>query len=153
MLLEVLVSMLIFSVGVLGIIALQAASIKNEGASRYRTDASLLADELIGDMWADDRTPPGLAGDPYPLQVNYQGGPQNPPVDDGAGYSAWLQQVRQRLPGVTDNNTLPTVTVTYRNQSIPFDPLRGKSQVTVIMRWQLPGDSEVHNHVVVTEIK
>jgi type IV pilus assembly protein PilV len=53
MLLEVLVAILIFSFGILGIVGLQAASIKSVSDAKYRTDASFLANELVGRMWAD----------------------------------------------------------------------------------------------------
>jgi len=53
MLLEVLVAMLIFSIGVLGIVGLQAAMTKAQTGSKFRADASFLAQRLIGNMWAD----------------------------------------------------------------------------------------------------
>ena len=53
MLLEALIAILIFSFGILGIVGLQAASIRNGSEAKYRTDASFLANELIGQMWAD----------------------------------------------------------------------------------------------------
>lgn len=53
MLLEALIAILIFSFGILGIVGLQAASIKNGSEAKYRSDASFLANELIGMMWAD----------------------------------------------------------------------------------------------------
>lgn len=56
MLLEALISMLIFSVGILGIVNLQALSVSNSANNRYRVTASLLADQFIGQMWGDDRS-------------------------------------------------------------------------------------------------
>ena len=53
MLMEVLISILIFSVGVLALIGLQAKLSKAQGASKLRTDAAYLAQEVIGTMWAD----------------------------------------------------------------------------------------------------
>lgn len=53
LLLEVLVAILIFSFGVLGIVGLQAAMTKAQSGSKYRADAAFLAQELIGNMWAD----------------------------------------------------------------------------------------------------
>ena len=160
MLLEVLVSVVIFSVGVLGLTAMQAISIKNDGAAKYRSEASALANELIGRMWADDRTPAQTVAGTSLLQTNYQGGPQTPSVADGPQYSAWLARIRAELPGVDATaGTLPRVTVVPVNVSNPFDPAKGKNLVTVDVRWHMPGDNNpdgtpvVHSYVAVAEIK
>lgn len=51
--LEALIAVLIFSLGILALVGLQAAMIKNTGASKYRMDASYIAQKRIGEMWAD----------------------------------------------------------------------------------------------------
>ena len=48
-----MIAILIFSVGVLAIVGLQAAMIKNTSESKYRADASYIAQQRIGAMWAD----------------------------------------------------------------------------------------------------
>lgn len=53
MLIEVLVSVLLFSVGVLAVVGLQASMSKAQTASKGRADAAYLANELIGLMWSD----------------------------------------------------------------------------------------------------
>lgn len=53
MLIEALVALLIFSFGVLGIIGLQASMTKAQTQSKFRADASLLAQQAIGAMWSD----------------------------------------------------------------------------------------------------
>ena len=58
-LLEALIAVLIFSLGVLGIVGLQATMIKNTSDAKYRSEASYLALQRIGEMWA---TPDNLAG-------------------------------------------------------------------------------------------
>ena len=52
-LLEALVALLIFSLGILALVGLQAAMIKNTSDNKYRADASFLAQERIGRMWAN----------------------------------------------------------------------------------------------------
>jgi type IV pilus assembly protein PilV len=52
-LLEAMIAILIFSIGVLAIIGLQAAMIKNTADSKYRAEASYIAQTRIGQMWAD----------------------------------------------------------------------------------------------------
>ena len=51
--LEALIALLIFSLGILALVGLQAAMIKNTSDNKYRVDASFLAQERIGRMWAD----------------------------------------------------------------------------------------------------
>lgn len=53
MLIEALVALLIFAFGVLGIVGLQASMTKAQTQSKFRADAALLAQQVIGTMWAD----------------------------------------------------------------------------------------------------
>jgi type IV pilus assembly protein PilV len=53
LLLEVLIAMLIFSIGVLGIVGLQASMTRAQTGSKFRADASFLAQRLVGTMWSD----------------------------------------------------------------------------------------------------
>ena len=55
-LLEALIAILIFSLGVLGIVGLQARSLKAVGDAQYRGEAAFLAQTLAGRMWAHDPT-------------------------------------------------------------------------------------------------
>jgi type IV pilus assembly protein PilV len=52
-LLEVMIAILIFSMGVLAIVGLQAVMVKNTADSKYRADASYIAQQAIGRMWSD----------------------------------------------------------------------------------------------------
>jgi type IV pilus assembly protein PilV len=52
-LLETLVAILIFSVGVLAIVGLQATMVKNVAESKFRSEASYIAQARIGQIWAD----------------------------------------------------------------------------------------------------
>lgn len=51
--LEALVSMLVFALGILGLIGLQGTMTREQTASKVRADAAYLASELIGTMWTD----------------------------------------------------------------------------------------------------
>lgn len=53
MLIEVLVSILIFSIGVLALVGLQARMTAAQSDAKYRADASYLANEVVGMMWSD----------------------------------------------------------------------------------------------------
>jgi type IV pilus assembly protein PilV len=52
-LLEALIAILIFSFGILAISGLQGAMIKNTTDAQYRSEASYIAQQQIGRMWAN----------------------------------------------------------------------------------------------------
>jgi type IV pilus assembly protein PilV len=52
-LIEALVGILIFSIGILGLVGLQATMTRAQGAAKYRADAAYLSSEVIGAMWVD----------------------------------------------------------------------------------------------------
>jgi len=56
MLLEALVAILIFSIGIIAVMGMQAVSITQVSQSKYRADAAYLANQLIGLMWVADKT-------------------------------------------------------------------------------------------------
>lgn len=51
-LIEAMIAILIFSFAVLGIVGLQAAMVKNTSESKYRAEASYIAQQKIGTMWS-----------------------------------------------------------------------------------------------------
>lgn len=59
-LLEGLIAILIFSMGILAIVGLQAAATRASTDARYRAEAALYVNEIIGEMWVADKT--NLAG-------------------------------------------------------------------------------------------
>lgn len=50
-LIESLIAVLIFSMGILAVVGLQAVSMKNTTQAKIRTDASFVAAMRIGEMW------------------------------------------------------------------------------------------------------
>lgn len=52
LLLEALIGILIFSIGILALVAMQAAAISQVTDARYRTEAANIADRFIGSIWA-----------------------------------------------------------------------------------------------------
>jgi len=127
LLLEVLLAILIFSFGVLGIVGLQAASIRHVNESQYRGEAIFLANSLVSQMWADDRT----ATDPSYLDATYGDG------GSGSGYAAFKELAR-RLPGTDVSGNAPAV-------KVEPGPTPTSSVVTVTVYWQLPGETVAHN--------
>ncbi len=61
-LLEALIAILIFSMGILALVGLQASMIKNTTGTKFRGDASYIAQQVIGAMWADPANASTLVG-------------------------------------------------------------------------------------------
>jgi len=53
MLLEALIAIVIFSMGILALVGLQGTMLSNTSNTKYRADASYVAQQRIGQMWAD----------------------------------------------------------------------------------------------------
>lgn len=98
MLIESMIAILIFSMGILALVGLQAAMIRNTTASNYRAEASHIAQQTLGALWAD---PANVAA------------------------------------SVTDVSALPN------GKSVVTLPAAG--QVKIVITWQQPGETEVHN--------
>ena len=135
-LLEALIAILIFSLGILTIVGIQATSIRLTGDAQLRTRASLLAERLIGQMWVH-------GGDITGLKTDFEKG--------GSAYTAWLAEVKGNvagLPGVTGTDAgsasnWPTVTV------------GNDGQVVVTLFWKTPSmsaDEPARQHIVTTNI-
>ena len=137
MLLEALIAILIFSMGILAIVGLQATSIKLSGDAKYRSEASLLVNQLIGQMWISDRTP-------ATFQANFQGGAGN----NGANYTNWLATVQDPqtgLPGSVANP--PSVVIVPQVGTTTTSSL-----VTITIWWQAPNEPSAHQYIAVARI-
>lgn len=124
MLLEALIAILIFSIGILGVVGLQATAVKQSTDARYRSEAAHLAEQLIGTMWTSNR-------EVTVLQTQF-----NTCTDAATcpGYANWLTKVRAVLPGVeTGTPTEPSVIVD------------GTGIVTISVFWRSPGDAADEN--------
>jgi type IV pilus assembly protein PilV len=55
-LIEGLITLVIFSIGIIGLLMLLSASLVESGNARYRSEASLLVSDLVGRMWSGDRS-------------------------------------------------------------------------------------------------
>jgi type IV pilus assembly protein PilV len=125
--------------GILAVVGLQAASISNANDAKYRSDASLLANELIGQMWVSDRTA-------ATLQANFQSAASG--VAAGAAYTAWLNDVYSGLPRASE--VPPTVSIT------PVVGISATSNlVTITIFWKLPSESAgapFHQYVSLAQI-
>jgi len=131
MLLEALIGILIFSVGILAMVGMQVMGIKLASDSRDRAEASNLASQLVGEMWLN-RT--ALASYQY-------AGSGTPP----AALTNWVARVDASLPGAAANRPIVTVGASSLGASVG-------TQTTVTLRWTSPSDTTVHQFVMTAYI-
>lgn len=126
-LLEGLIGILIFSMGILAIVGLQASAMKTVSDSQYRLEASYLANRLVANIWTA-----GSAG-----IANY-----GLPGGTSPDLALWLADVKTRLPGA--ENKAPIVL-------IAGDATAGFT-ATVTVFWQTPAETEAHSYTTVAYI-
>lgn len=129
MMIEALVGILIFSFGILAMMGLQAISIKNTVEARYRTEASFIANEIIGTMWTE------CGGATCTLSSYDTTSGTNPKM------TAWRTEVADKLPGiVVGGANSPTIVV-------------AGNAVTVTVFWRIPGsDATTRNFRTIAQI-
>lgn len=121
-LLDALIAILIFAIGILGIVKLQSNAVGFASDAKFRSDAAMLADQAIGRMWASDQTT---------LSTAYVGSAGS----GGAGYNAWNTLVSGALPSGVGTIVVDAATV-----------------ATVTVAWANPSDGQAHTYISVTQI-
>jgi type IV pilus assembly protein PilV len=120
MLLEALVGILIFSIGILAMLGMQTIGMRNTIESKYRSEASYLGTQIIGTMWVDRAN-----------LANY---------DDAVGNTNrnnWVTQVQNTLPQATGVN-VPSIVVVGTQVTVtirwlrPGEAAADRSQHTIV---------------------
>lgn len=111
-LLEVLVAVLIFSIGILAVVGLQAAAIGSVTDAKYRVDASAIAEREIGRMWS---TQANLVVGTTTVAVPELPGGQLSTSVAGAAATGWqvTLAVTWRPPNATADHRFDTVASIY----------------------------------------
>ena len=137
MLIEALIAILIFSIGILAVVGMQGVAIKNVTESKYRSEAAFLANELISNMWTD-------AGNIN--SYNYPGSSYTKLVN-------WVAKVDATLPGTAA--VRPRVTITPA-VVVPPAPAPIGGTVQIELYWQLPEEASAglppRKHMVIASI-
>ena len=125
MLIEALIGILIFSIGILALIGMQATAIKNTTDARYRSEAAFLANQIIGQMWVD-----------RPINRYDDGFGGYGPRDD------WRTTVESTLPGIDIAN----------NILVPQIQVGADNEVTVIIQWKQPSEDTTRSFQMINRI-
>ncbi len=133
-LIEALLGILIFSIGILALIGMQSVAVKNTADARYRTEASFIANAMLSQIRLDISN---IALYPDSNTANY------------APRTAWRTQVEALLPGISlaSAQRVPSITTTpgptYAGDTDPA------SQVTIVILWQQPGETQERRFEIV----
>lgn len=128
-LIEVLVSVLIFSFGIIGLVGVQATAIKMSTDAQQRAEATFLADQLLARMLiSDPTTATTFAHNPSGTT------PCAPTVaaSTNAVVTEWLAEVASTFPRTTANEQQVIVTGSPANE------------VTVKLCWKNGEDDQPH---------
>jgi type IV pilus assembly protein PilV len=155
LLIEALMAIVIFALGVLALIGLQTSSVQQSTDAKYRSDAILLADQLIGQMWVSDRTETTLQTKFSGGQNGSSGQSQGGNSTDGTQYTAWLGGASQpgtvlaTLPNASNHPPLVTISPMTGTTSAPATSL-----VTITLYWTAPygKNPQEHQYTVKTQI-
>jgi type IV pilus assembly protein PilV len=127
-LIEALLGVLIFSIGILALVGMQASAVRNTTDARYRSEAAFLANKIIGRMWVDI---PNLAS------YDDDSGSTN------ANRASWRTQVAAALPGIDLTNSI----------LVPSIQIDGTTrEVTVVIQWKQPGETETRRLEMINRI-
>lgn len=151
--LEALIAFLIFSMGILGVIGLQATAINNTLDAQYRSDAAFLANQIIAQMWVD----PLISTNPFGVTVKSLDPAYgcSPCTTANTNTQAWVTQIQGGfLPGgAAGTANQPDISITD-NAGASCTASSTCTQVTVTMNWQSPKKGAVaHSYVTQTEIQ
>jgi type IV pilus assembly protein PilV len=125
-LLEGLLAIVLFSIGLMSLLMLLSATLVETGNARYRSEASMLASDLIAQMWTGDRSL-------TELRARFT-------ESTSEDYQRWLDTVHSRLPGTSGTTNLPTITIDDQRR------------VKILIRWQAPGDGKTHQLLTLATI-
>jgi type IV pilus assembly protein PilV len=133
MLLEALIGILIFSIGILSMVAMQAVAIGTISDAKYRSDASFLANQIITQIWLDRGV--NMAN---MTSYAYPGG-------TATELSNWITKVNNALPQTTGANA-PAITVTLTGTPAT------SGTVDVTIKWQPPNSGTVHSYRTISVV-
>lgn len=140
MLLEALVSILLFSIAILGLAGLQARGIEVVRDAEYRAQASYFANQIVGHMWADRFEVPLYALNPGADAAC------SPGANDTAHpvVNAWLQGLAGNAAGA-----LPGAAGLQQQ----IEVVQPGNFVTVTVCWQAPQDAAPHAFTMTAQIQ
>jgi type IV pilus assembly protein PilV len=152
-LLEALIGILIFSLGILAMVAMQAASVNAVADAQYRIEAVNAANQLLAQMWVNvDRTSAATVQASLLSFEHQTSGAASScafsgdPADSPA-VVAWLNHLNTGGPGGAP--LLPGATAAMQQVAIDTGV---NNRVTITLCWNAPNDAVPHRHTLVAYV-
>jgi len=151
-LLEALIGILIFSLGILAMVAMQAASVSAVADAQYRIEAVNAANQLLSQIWVNvNRTSPGTVQASLMTFEHQTGGVPASCDFSGAtaanaAVTAWLNHLNTGRGG---GPLLPGATAAMQQIGIDTGV---NNRVTITLCWQAPGDTTPRRHTMVAYV-
>ena len=151
MLLEALIGILIFSVGILAMVGMQAAAFSASADAKNRSEAAAFANQIISDIWmgVDRSSDANLTTSLNNFQLNtggtdcaFTGG-----MADGTNtaLAGWVSSVTNSATGLLGATaTMQQVLVSTASADL--------NRVTVTVCWQTPQDARSRKHQVISYV-
>ncbi len=155
MLIEALMAILIFSLGILGMVGVNALAVASQSDAQYRTDANKFATQIINQIWVSVPRVPSIPGDPTSAPMiaaaslnafqhqattdancSFSGDPATDAV-----VAPWVASVMAAGTG------LPGATAAMQ-QIVVANTASQLNEVTVTVCWKAPGDAVARKHVM-----
>lgn len=151
-LLEALLGLLIFSLGILAMIGMQAQAIATSADAQYRGEGTSLASQVVSLMWVnvDRANAATLAAslnnfryNTAGANCNFSGGATDPA---NAVLSNWVTAATS-----TAGTRLPGATAAMLQVNVDTS-VAGANLVTVIVCWKAPADTQTRSHILTANV-
>lgn len=126
MLLESLLAILLFSIGILTVVALQAASVRHTSETRNRLEASYAANQIVGGMWSNRNN-----------LASYHMAAEQTCTAANTSFAGSSMPLAARMPDLPNCRIQITV---------------AGNDVSVRLRWRAPGETTDHAYFTRTSI-
>jgi type IV pilus assembly protein PilV len=136
MLLEALMAVVIFSLGILALIGLQSVAIREVTESKARSDASYLADKVLGDLGSFDLA--GGSATASTLLTDFAGNYTETTAPAGANntvYPAWQTLMARTLPG-------GRLIINIESTADPLNPAESVRAATITVQWTIANGAQ-----------
>jgi type IV pilus assembly protein PilV len=153
MLIEALVGILIFAIGILALIAMQATAIRAAQDSRYRTEAVNYANDMLGQILVGvDRRTPAQFNATLTSFVHQPSG-SDCEFSGAASANATVTNWAAAVTGTATGDRLPLPGAGTGMLQILVDTGVGaNNQVTITVCWKAPDDAVARKHVLISYI-
>ncbi|RYF74563.1 MAG: type IV pilus modification protein PilV [Comamonadaceae bacterium] len=149
-LIEALVSVLLFAIGILGMVGMSALATASQSDAQYRTLAAGLANKMAQEAWLRvARSEVGSAEMRATALRNSLATFQHQPTGQDCNFSG---AAATEATTATSSWHLPGATASMQQVLVDTDPATGFNRMTITVCWAAPANPVKRQHVLVTYV-